>query len=864
MTVTAQRCCQAAGLALKLGQTAEAAGLCRHLLTHRRWHLRAHLLLGQALLEQEQWDAAGQRFRLVLQVDPECSEAWSGLGVIALGRGDMAEAVRALACAFENSPESDEAREALQQALARQAGRQVPPPSFTPACVGRFYLRRNLPQPAAEAYAAALRDAAGRDDIRLAYATALWQGGAREQAIGLCQPYLERTPRALTALLLAGAQRFLQGDQAAGRRLWKEARAWDPDDIRAQALFRDAPGLPVPPRPAEVPDPDSSALAALIEMTGTLEGPPPAAPAQASLELTAYARGLPVSRKVTVPTDPDLRHFQEVVQEIDRRLFGGEAPPPSGPLPPAGSHASRRPAEVILAWEEGLRSHFGADSAAALAEALQGMVQAAQRCNVTSRVVYLDRPPYAELPRPDPRDPQQIKSFLDALDRRLGEEGLDFHYLTLIGGDALLPLAPLPNPTEDGDEVVPSDNLYASRDPTYLIPERATGRLPDDGSGQAASFLELLARCAARRRGERRPAGSPGCLGTMISWAAALNPVRQPKGPAERRFGLSAQVWAQASEQVFRLLPGSEALHLCPPECREAIAPALLADVPFAYFNLHGSADAPNWYGQRDMAMPDEGPLMPVAFSPQQIPSGRVAGTVVYSEACYGAHISGQNARSSIALRFLAEGALGLVGSTVISYGVAAPPLTDADLLGQLFWRHVLRGEGLGDALLQAKMDFTREMYSRQGYLDGDDMKTLLEFVLYGDPLAALGSFAVPAEAHGAAAPTVPPVLCGRHAKAVALHQLSGDLVDRVRRSLSWLQQGEAAGDVRVALRSGCAGGACTGRCHAAEHPAGPAPEALVFTAQQELRAEDGALIPQWARVVVDPRGRIIKMAVTR
>jgi Flp pilus assembly protein TadD len=864
MTVTVQRCCQAADLALKLGQTAEAASICRHVLAHQRWHLRAHLLLGQASLEREEWSEARQRFRLVLQVDPECAEAWSGLGVIALVQGDMAEAVRALACAFENTPESDEAREALQQALSRQAGRPVPLPAFTPACVGRFYLRRNLPQPAAAAYASALHDAAGRDDLRLAYATALWQAGSRDQAAGLCRPFLNRTPRPLSALLLAGAADFLQGEKEAGRRLWNEARAWDPDDRRAQALFGDTPGLPLPPQPAEVPGPDSPTLATLIETAGSLVSPAPAPTAQATAELAAYVRGVPSAARGPAPTDPDLRRFQQVVQEIDHRLFGGQAPPAPEPLLPPSTHGSRRPAEVILAWEEGLRSHFGTDNAPALAEALQGLAQAAERCGVASRIVYVDRPPYAELPRPDPHDPQQIKSFLDALDRRLGGEELDFQYLTLVGGGSLLPFALLPNPSEDTDEAVPSDNLYASRDPTYLIPERATGRLPDDGSGLASPFLEQLARCASRRRGELGPATSSGCLGALLSWLQAFTPLQQSKGPAERRFGLSAQVWAQASEQVFRLLPGNEALHLCPPDCHDAITPSLLADVPLAYFNLHGAADAPNWYGQRDMATPDQGPLMPVAFSPEHVPAGRVEGIVVYSEACYGAHILGKNTQSSVALRFLAEGALGLVGSTVISYGVSTPPLTDADLLGQMFWQHVLRGEGLGDALLQAKIDFTREMYSRQGYLDGDDMKTLLEFVLYGDPLAALGTFSVPSEAHGSTEAPAPPVLCSRHAKAVALHQLSGDLVARVRRSLSWLQQGEAVGNVEVALRSGCPGGCCTGRCPTAQEQVAAGPEALVFSTRREIRAEDGTHIPQWARVVVDPRGHIVKMAVTR
>jgi tetratricopeptide (TPR) repeat protein len=861
MALTASSCCQAADLALKLGRAQDALALCQHVLAVHRWYLPAQLFFAQAHLEQGDRDEAARRFRLVLGVDPECAEAHSGMAVIAQAEEDAAAAAAAaarhLARAFENAPESDELRATLQQLLARQAGRPVPPPAFTPACVGRFYLRRGLPQPAAEAYAAAHQSAPDRDDIRLAYATALWQSGVRTQAADLCRPLLERTPRPLVALLLVAAEELLQRKLDSGRRLWNEARAWDPDDARAIALFGTAPGLPAAPRPAQVPPLRDPALAELVETAATLAAAAAPPESTATNELSAYVASI-AGRKAAAgprtPTDPDLQRFQVTVQEIEQRLFGSNAPSPQ----PA-ARAGQQPAEVLLAWEEGLRRHFGPDGLARSAELLEELAQSAGRAGVSSRVVYLDRSPYPELPAPDPRDPQAIKTFLDGLDRRLGEEGLDLHYLTLVGGEELLPLAPLPNPTEDDDETVPSDNLYASRDPTYLIPERAVGRLLDEGAGQVGPFLEQLGRCAARRRGDMNPASTSGCLTSLLTWMERFLPLAQPKALPQHRFGLSAQVWAQASQRVFDILPGQEPLHLCPPDCRDRLPSDWLADIPLAYFNLHGAADSPNWYGQRDMGAPDGGPLMPVAFVPDKIPPGRVAGIVVYS--------AGKDHTSSIAQRFIAEGALGMVGSTVISYGVSAPPLTDADLLGLLFWRALLQGQRLGDALLQAKVGFTQEIYRRQGYLDGDDMKTLLEFVLYGDPLVYLP--AVP----GASPHRVPeleenfplpPVLCGRHAKSVAVHQLSGDLVSRVRRSLSWLQQGEAVESLDVALRSGCRGGACTGRCHQGKGGPEAAPEALVFTAHRELRTEDGTVLPQVARVVVDPRGRIVKMAVTR
>ena len=62
--------------------------------------------------------------------------------------------------------------------------------------------------------------------------------------------------------------------------------------------------------------------------------------------------------------------------------------------------------------------------------------------------------------------------------------------------------------------------------------------------------------------------------------------------------------------------------------------------------------------------------------------------------------------------------------------------LNAADLLGNAFWKFLRDGHPAGEALRRAKIFLAREMHNRQGYLDGEDQKTLISFVLYGDPLA--------------------------------------------------------------------------------------------------------------------------------
>lgn len=64
------------------------------------------------------------------------------------------------------------------------------------------------------------------------------------------------------------------------------------------------------------------------------------------------------------------------------------------------------------------------------------------------------------------------------LDDALGKRGGRIGALLIVGGDEVVPFHRLPNPTDDLDVEVLSDNPYATRDSNYFIPEWAVGRLP--------------------------------------------------------------------------------------------------------------------------------------------------------------------------------------------------------------------------------------------------------------------------------------------------------------------------------------------------------------------------------------------------
>ncbi|MGQ0601374.1 MAG: C25 family cysteine peptidase, partial [Anaerolineales bacterium] len=203
-------------------------------------------------------------------------------------------------------------------------------------------------------------------------------------------------------------------------------------------------------------------------------------------------------------------------------------------------------------------------------------------------------------------------------------------------------------------------------------------------------------------------------------------------------FGYSANIWRQTSAVVFDVIGNRRDLTTCPPVDAAQIPAGGLAPAKFSYFNLHGVEDGPEWYGQRHFDDPLSVPEYPVALRPADVQNHGRAPVIVFSEACYGANVFNKQVDEALCLRFLDSGTRAMVGSTKIAYGSVMEPLIAADLLGKYFWQNVNAGLPVGESLRLAKLHMAAEMNTRQGFLDGEDQKTLISFVLYGDPLATV------------------------------------------------------------------------------------------------------------------------------
>jgi hypothetical protein len=453
----------------------------------------------------------------------------------------------------------------------------------------------------------------------------------------------------------------------------------------------------------------------------------------------------------------------------------------------------------------------------------------------------------------DPTNPAHIEMLIGSLEDRLG--GGLITYILIVGGDEIIPFHSLPNPVDDQDEQVLSDNPYASRNGNPMIPDRAIGRLPNS-NGEGAQFLRSLIQTATE--GHRQTTNRKGVLSTITN---AFRRAEWPPPINGHSVGYSASIWRKASRTVFKTIGETRHLRICPPLTYEEFK---ISEPPlFSYFNLHGVEDGPNWYGQRDSLFPADYPLFPVALRPQELTTERHANSIVFSEACYGAHTVGKNTNDSIALRFLASQALALVGSTKVAYGAIAAPLIGADLIGQFFWQGLCEGLTVGEALRFAKIHLAKEMEGRQGYLDGEDQKTLLSFVLYGDPsLPAAASRRQPVVRYKS---ICPPLLCKKR-----VHQpknaISGKLLSTIEKYIESSLPHMAQAQVRADPLKVCSG-QCSRRCsesHKKAKATVPVVDNWAFTLEKDIRINGDSTHHQMVKIVVDQEGHILKMAMSK
>ena len=412
---------------------------------------------------------------------------------------------------------------------------------------------------------------------------------------------------------------------------------------------------------------------------------------------------------------------------------------------PGLNTADRRfPVYVIFTTRKGLETQYGSQTAFILDELMKQLVETLRKkSGWTALLFYADDSAYttALSIKPAPyNDAWKLKLAIADLDKALAKKGEMIGTLLIVGGPEVVPFHMLPNPTDDADTQVASDNPYSSTDDNYFIPEWPIGRLPGGSSRDAGILMRALRQMASDHSSATIAEPWWSRFNIFSPFINSLQQRLQPHAMINNRpaFGYTAAVWKQASLEVFRHIGDAQSVLSSPPVKTNGLIGSGLFPAKLCYFNLHGVADSAEWYGQPDYEEMQSNPEYPVALAPTDINDSGSTPLIIFSEACYGTHIEEKEEDDALSLKFLSSGTKAIVGSTCVAYGSMTTPLIAADKLGQAFWKQIKEGKTAGEALRNAKISFAQEMNRVQGFLDGEDQKTLISFILLGDPLVSI------------------------------------------------------------------------------------------------------------------------------
>ncbi len=308
----------------------------------------------------------------------------------------------------------------------------------------------------------------------------------------------------------------------------------------------------------------------------------------------------------------------------------------------------------------------------------------------------------------------KAKQAIDELVARLAPD-----YIVLLGADDVLPMFEVANPSfdpqGDTDPKVPTDNPYAcskrftSKRSSYLIPDRVVGRIPDlKGSSDPSWLVDCLAAATAQKP--------------------------QPASAYAKSLLVCCDTWKKSGADCVKFVARKvEDLMICPPTGFKASKMKSRHGFLLQMIKCHGAELDSSFYGQKGSSYPQ------VLTSPSLL--GRTKkGTVVGAMCCFGASVfdpadpaAVSPAENPIPSVYLKQGAYGFLGSTTTAW-VGLEDMQCADWVVSSFLKGVLAGASCGRATLEAKQDFVRWSQQVGDELDSAEEKTLIQFVLLGDP----------------------------------------------------------------------------------------------------------------------------------
>lgn len=581
-------------------------------------------------------------------------------------------------------------------------------------------------------------------------------------------------------------------------------------------------------------------------------------------------------KTIWAETDEFYKEFEENsgVQQILQKTKVGKKPEKgiasqeiSRTVSPGSKSLFTKPVYVILTLKETISKKYGENTYAVIRSRIQELSDAIDLRENWSTFALIpdDENSMAQygMTSIEKVDAWQIKLAIHDLSNYLQEREKRIGAVLIVGGDEIIPFHRLPNPTDDADTIVLSDNPYATDDNNYFVPEWSVGRFPDEKGSDPGLLLKQLREAINWHKQQSQKRTFLERVGQSLQFWNAFSDLYKEMSENKSNYGYSTAIWQRSSISAFRPIGKANFLRISPPYNQRNLDSISIAETEYAYFNLHGLDDSPNWYGQKDISADDDTPDFPVAISPSNIMNDTENPKVVLSEACYGAYVIDKSVDEALSLKFLNTGTRAFVGSTCIAYGSIYPPLIGADKFGYLFWDLIDKEYNAGDAFVRGKLNLMKSILRRQGYLDGEDQKTLLSFVLYGDPLFVHDS---QAEDHfvieDEKIKDVYQIVDDKELEAVAIPKFSTDILSNVKEVVKEYLPGIETAELKIrekkmkVMKYGASrkGGAGTQQ---------QSSNRVFITYKKNFRI-NSKTIKQYTRVTLDDRGKLIKLSISK
>ena len=172
----------------------EAAGHCRFILHQHPRHVDTYRLLGQALLEQDEYSAAEDVFQRILGALPNDLTIHIGLSIVAKETDNLPKAIWHMQRAYELDPYNPSLQSELKKLYKQRDGRAPAKLILTQGALARLHFQGEMYETAVSEWRSMLKKEPNRLDVRVMLAETYWRQNNRAGAVELSRHLLEEAP----------------------------------------------------------------------------------------------------------------------------------------------------------------------------------------------------------------------------------------------------------------------------------------------------------------------------------------------------------------------------------------------------------------------------------------------------------------------------------------------------------------------------------------------------------------------------------------------------------------------------------------------------------------------------------------------